>query len=105
MADFDQIDEARKILGLGEEASLEEIKESYRNLSLAYHPDRCKDADKKACAEKFKAVTQAKELILNYCSNYRYSFAENVVRKNVLDRAQYEHLKRFYDGWFGDLGL
>jgi DnaJ-class molecular chaperone len=105
MADFNQIDGARKILGLDEDASLDEIKEAYRNLSLTYHPDRCKEKDKKLCEEKFKRISHAKELILNYCSNYRYSFAEKEVKKNVLDREQYEHLKRFYDGWFGDLGL
>jgi curved DNA-binding protein CbpA len=30
VADFKQIDEARKLLGLGEDASLEEIKDAYR---------------------------------------------------------------------------
>ncbi len=49
--DFRQIDQARKILGLGEEAGMEEIKEVFRNLSLKYHPDRCKDKEKKRCGE------------------------------------------------------
>jgi Zn finger protein HypA/HybF involved in hydrogenase expression len=39
---FKQIDEARKILGLEKGATLEEIREAYRRLSLKYHPDRCK---------------------------------------------------------------
>jgi len=39
--DFKQIDDARKVLGLNESASLEEIRDAFRNLALKYHPDRC----------------------------------------------------------------
>lgn len=105
MADFKQIDEARKILGLAEEASMEEIKEAFRSLSLKYHPDRCKDQDKKHCEEMFKKINQAKDILLNYCANYKYSFKEKDVKKQVLDKQLYEHLKRFYDGWWDDLDL
>ena len=105
MAHFKQIDEARKLLGLDEEASIEEIKEALRTLSLKYHPDRCKDQDKKHCEEMLKKINQAKDIILNYCANYRYSFKEKDVKKNTMDKELYEHLKRFYDGWFGDLDL
>lgn len=103
--DFKQIDEARKILGLDEGSTLEEIKAAYRLLSLKYHPDKCKDADKKRCEEAFKKISHAKDIILAYCANYRYSFKEKDVKKNTMDKELYEHLKRFYDGWFGDLGL
>jgi len=105
MADFRQIDEARRLLGLGEDASLEEIKESYRNLSLKYHPDRCKEPDKKHCEEKYKQINRAKDIIMNYCASYRFSFKEPDVKKNIMDRETYEHLKRFYDGLFGNLDL
>jgi len=105
MADFEQIDEARKLLGLGEEATLEEIKEIYRHLSLKYHPDRCTDRDKRHCEEMFKKINQAKDILLNYCANYKYSFKEKDVKKQTMDRKLYEHLKRFYDGWWGNLDL
>lgn len=102
---FKQIDEARKTLGLGEEASMEEIKEAFRKLALKYHPDKCKNKDKKHCEEMFKKVINAKDIIVSYCVNYRHSFKEEVVKKNVLSKGEYEHLKRFYDGWWGDLDL
>jgi len=105
MIDFKQIDEARKLLGLSEEVTLEGIKEAYRELSLKYHPDRCKEPDKKHCEEMMKKINQAKDIILTYCTNYRYSFKEKDVKKNTMDKELYEHLKRFYDGWFGDLDL
>ncbi|MDD5565502.1 MAG: J domain-containing protein [Candidatus Omnitrophica bacterium] len=105
MLDFKQIDEARKLLGLDEAATLEEIKEAYRLLSLRYHPDRCNASEKKRCEEVYKDINRAKDIILAYCTNYRYSFKEKDVKKNVIHKELYEHLKRFYDGWFGDLDL
>lgn len=45
MANFLEIDEARKILGLGEVATLKEIKGAYRRLARRYHPDRHGRAD------------------------------------------------------------
>lgn len=105
MVDFKQINEARKLLGLDEEASIEEIKVAFRNLSLKYHPDRCKDKDKKRCEDMFKKINHAKDVIVSYCANYRYSFKEKDAKKNTMDKELYEHLKRFYDGWFGDLDL
>lgn len=105
MMDFKQIDEARKILGLAEEASIEEIKKAFRRLSLRYHPDRCKEKDKKQCEEMLKKINHAKDLIGSYCAHYRYSFKEKEVRKNCMSKDEYEHLKRFFDGWLGDLDL
>ena len=39
MASFEEIDKARKLLGLGEVANLSEIKTAYRRLAHRYHPD------------------------------------------------------------------
>lgn len=102
---FKQIDEARKILGLDEEAAIEEIKEAFRRLALKYHPDRCRDQDKKHCEEMLKKINHAKDIVLRYCASYRYSFKEKDVKKNSMSKEEYEHLQRFFDGWFGDLDL
>lgn len=105
MSNFKEIDEARRILGLDKEASMEEIKGAFRDLALKFHPDRCEDKDKKCCEEMFKKVNHAKDIIVSYCANYRFSFAEKEVKKNTMSKAEYDHLKRFYDGWLGDLDL
>ncbi|MBL7132184.1 MAG: DnaJ domain-containing protein [Candidatus Omnitrophica bacterium] len=105
MADFKQIDEARRLLGLDETADIEEIKQSYRELSLKYHPDRCKGKKKKQCEEMFKKINYANQLIMAYCAGYRYSFQAKEVRRSTMDKEFYEHLKRFYDGWWFDLNL
>jgi len=102
---FEDIDKARKILGLQEEATLYEVKDAYRNLALKYHPDKCRDKNKKECEEMFKEINWAKDVLLKYCAGFRYSFKEKDVKRNSMDRELYKHLKRFYDGWWGDLDL
>ncbi len=104
MADYKEIDEARKMLGLEEFATLEEIKEAYRKLSRQYHPDQCRD-DKRKCEEMFKKVNSANQIIMAYCAGYKYSFREKDVKRNIISKAYYKHLKKFYDGWWGDLDL
>ena len=103
MAGFTRIDEARKILGLGEYATLTEIKEMYRKLALRHHPDKCKDKDKKECEELFKKIAHAKDLLSAYCAGYRYSFKEKDVKRSAYDKDFYKHLQKFYDGWWGEI--
>ena len=43
-----------EILGVSKEATAEEIKKSYRKLSLKYHPDKNPDGE-----EKFKEISEA----------------------------------------------
>jgi len=105
MADFKQINEARQLLGLEEDVTLEEIKKAYRILAHKYHPDKCKDSKKKECGEMFKRINNANELLMGYCAGYRYSFKEKDVKRNTMDREFYKHLKRFYDGWWFDMDL
>ena len=105
MADYKQIDEARKTLKLGESATIPEIKEAYRELSLKYHPDKCKEKDKKKCEEKFKQINNANEFLIEYCLNYRFPFEKAEDVETSEEKQMKEHMKRFYDGWWGDLNL
>ncbi len=51
-----------KILGVGENASKEEIKSAYKKLAKKYHPDISKEADAEA---QFKKVSEAAETLLD----------------------------------------
>ena len=101
MADFKQLDEARKLLGIEETATLKEIKNAYRKLAFKHHPDKCKDEEKKECEEMFKKITHANDILMSYCAGYKYSFKEEDVSEGTADKEYYDHLNRFYDGWFG----
>ena len=50
-----------KTLGVGKDASDEEIKKSYRKLARQYHPDR-NPGDKQA-EERFKEISQAYDVL------------------------------------------
>ena len=45
MANFTEVDEARKILGLSDAATLKEIKRAYRTLAHRHHPDKHSGAE------------------------------------------------------------
>lgn len=97
MVRFEDIDEARKTLGLSETATIAEIKEVYRELSLKYHPDKCADEDKQRCEEMFKRINGANKILTSYCTSYRYSFAEEDVKRVTGEAFLAEHTRRFYE--------
>ena len=58
------------VLGVSKDASLDEIKEAYRELAMRYHPDKNK-GDKEA-EEKFKEATAAYEVLSDTDKRKRY---------------------------------
>ena len=92
--DFKEIDEARKTLDLGENATLKEIKEAYKELIKKYHPDKCRGTQKKKCEEQMKKINEAYRHITEYCRNYRYPFT----REEVED-PHTEYIKGFGEDW------
>ena len=63
--DYGEINEATKLLGLKERASLEEIKESYRQFAQRNHPDR--DPENNQLKEEFEKTTKAYKLLTSCC--------------------------------------
>ena len=58
-----------EILGVGREASKEEIKKSYKRLAKKYHPDINKDSD---ATEKFKEINEAAAVLGNDEKRQKY---------------------------------
>ena len=101
MSGFETVQRARKMLGLGETATFEEIKDAYRELAKQYHPDTCKSGNSRECVEKMKEINKAKEIILDYCARYRFSFREDDFKMvNSAEQFAEDYLKRFYHDWF-----
>src|ERR1700732_4691450 len=50
-----------KVLGVGKNASDEEIKKAYRRLARQHHPDR--NPDSKQAEERFKQISQAYDIL------------------------------------------
>jgi len=97
MANVDDIDEARRLLRLGEVATLKEIKSSYRRLASRYHPDKHTGTSPSENEETMKRLNRAYKLLTEYCRDYKYTFREeDVARAYPHD----EYLRRYYRGWF-----
>jgi len=79
--DFNKIDEARKILGLSEKATLKEIKNAYREKAKRYHPDFVRNESKEECDDVMKTVNNAYETLIDYCENYVYPLKKESVEK------------------------
>src|SRR5574337_721947 len=66
--EFEEIDRARRLLGLGEQATLQDAKEAYRRLVQQCHPDLISDGGKvgQKANGAFEAATQAYRLLGEY---------------------------------------
>jgi len=79
---FDAIDQARKLLGLGEEITPSEIKRAHRRLVFKYHPDKNPQAN--SFDKEFNELTQAYKLLLEYCQSERCSLQKEEVKDSIL---------------------
>lgn len=59
-----------EVLGISKGASADEIKKAYRSMARKYHPDL--HPDDKTCAEKFKEVNEAYEVLSDATKKERY---------------------------------
>ncbi|MDY6910893.1 MAG: J domain-containing protein [Chloroflexota bacterium] len=95
MAKFEGVDKARRLLGLGERATLKEVEQAYRRKVFQHHPDRGGTGSHDE--EIMKDMNQAYKLLIDYCANFSYSFSEKDVAKTYLYD---KYLRTYYYGWF-----
>ena len=96
MSNFEEIDTARNLLGLGDAATLKEIKRAYRQKAFQHHPDKSRGG-KKQDEEMMKRLNWAYKVLTEYCANYKYSFKEEAVAKTY---PYDEYLRKYQHGWF-----
>ena len=92
---FEKINRARKTLGLGEKATLEEIKKVYRDLVKKNHPDRHSGKERAFYERKMSQINQAYKYIMDYVRQFEISFEKDAVEQYDPERA----MRRFKDDW------
>ena len=92
---FDEIDEARKLFGLGEAATLNEIKSAYRRLAHRHHPDKQIVASEED-VERMKKLNRAYKVLMDYCTDYKYSFKEEDIARTYPSE---EDWRKWRESW------
>lgn len=67
-----RIKTAAVLLGLGEKATLAEIKKAYRRMSKKHHPDVQRKDREKAPQVAMHELTEAYKILLDYCAQYHF---------------------------------
>ena len=93
---FKQIDKARKLLGLANEATLKEVKESYYKKAKEHHPDKYTNNEKIEQERRMAQINRAYKILLNYIEEYEFSFNKEDVEKNDPEQNM---RKRFSQDW------
>lgn len=68
-----------QILGVGPEATLEEIKKSFRNLAMKHHPDKNKNSEESR--QQFMKIVEAYEVLSDEHARRRYDDGASVTQK------------------------
>ncbi len=68
---YQELARALRVLGLGERASLAEIRGCYHQLARRHHPDAGGED-----ATAIRRVNAAYRLLTSYCRNYRFCFSQ-----------------------------
>ncbi len=97
------------VLGIGRDASAEDIRKAYRKLAMKYHPDKNKD-EPKAAEEKFKEISEAYEVLVDpdkrtKYDNYGHAGVESTFRGGGFDWSDFTHFEDISDIFGGFSGF
>jgi DnaJ-class molecular chaperone len=84
---FEELDRARRLFGLGDRATLKEIKARHRDLVRRHHPDSQARSDD----PMIRQVNAAYAVLTAYCRDYAFSFArEEFFEQEPEERLRYQ---------------
>ncbi len=89
MISFNDVEQARRRLGLPIEASLPEIKTAYKERLKETHPDKRPRAETAEAEAETDRLIKAYEVLMTYIAQYPYSF----------DKEQYKKVRRRDPTW------
>jgi hypothetical protein len=87
---YRQFREAIDVFGLGDRATLQQIKTRHRELVKTHHPDLSNTENQDAICK----INVAHKILIDYCNGYRFCFSE----EEFLAQTPTERLKRQF-GW------
>jgi len=88
---YADLQQALLIFGLGERATLKDIKSRYRTLAKRYHPDTSTSEE----ADAMRKVNAAYRIIQAYIAEYRFSFAEDEFYEQNPEERLYKQFEGF----------
>ena len=80
---WQEITKARDLLGLGDKATMAEIKLAYRSYAKLHHPDLAGNSSFNQ--KKMLAVNEAYQTLLHYCENFSYPLTDNSAMELEVD--------------------
>lgn len=79
--EWQRIEQAAHVLGLGEHATLAEIKKAFHRLSKLHHPDTGHNND----SDQMYNIIAAYEVLSRYCHEFRYPLRQSHPDEQELD--------------------
>lgn len=81
-----------EVLGVDRSATDGDIKQAYRNMARKYHPDICKDVEKKEAEDRFKEINEAYEVL------------GDQKKRSAYDQFGHDGIRGAASGGYGDMG-
>jgi DnaJ-domain-containing protein 1 len=79
------LEEARKLLGLGLQASRQEIRSAYRQEARRWHPDRALNPNAEAeYLQRMQQVNLAYQRLLKFIEDYRFELVETSSQEDLM---------------------
>jgi hypothetical protein len=78
------LEEARELLGLGQQASRKEIRAAYRRAARRWHPDRATAALETEYRDRMQQVNSAYQRIVQFIEDYRFELVEQAAPEDLL---------------------
>jgi uncharacterized protein YecT (DUF1311 family) len=78
------LEEARKLLELGQRASHHEVRAAYRRAARRWHPDRAPAAQEAEYRRRMQQLNTAYQRILQYIEGYRIELVERSAQEDLM---------------------
>ncbi|MBN2035653.1 MAG: J domain-containing protein [Chitinispirillaceae bacterium] len=78
---YDRLKAAREILGLTEEATMDEIRKAFHTRIRQWHPDKAAESAKALHDEKSREILEAYRTVMEYCACYKISFSRETINR------------------------